>query len=486
MSEAARGAPPRGAATTLVIGAGIAGLGVAYDLVHSGRRVLVLESTDTIGGKLRSAEVAGLRVDVGAEAMVNRRPEGIALAADLGLDVVHPTAATSRIWTGGALRPLPRTLMGAPLDLDQLAASGILGDIALERARAEATLPPSEVHGDVSLGDLIDARYGPDVTDLLLEPLLGGVYAGRARDISAQAAMPQLLAMARRGSILAQGAQGLAADQASAVGPVFAGLSGGMGRLPAALAAAITGSGRGQVVTGATVTALRRTGSGFEATVSDGQGISGARIVSADGVVVATPAAAASRLLGEIAPAAAGDLGGIATASMAVITLAFRAAEAAAALDVGASGFLVPPIEGRRIKASTFSFAKWDWVRDLGRGAGPAGEDLLLLRASIGRIGEEQALQVDDADLVAASLADLHAATGLRAAPVDAHVQRWGGGLPQYALGHTDRVARIRAAVAEVPGLALAGATYDGVGIAPTIGSAHRAVASLLQHLRPA
>ena len=163
---------------------------------------------------------------------------------------------------------------------------------------------------------------------------------------------------------------------------------------------------------------------------------------------------------------------------MVVVTLAFRAADVAAAIPGDSSGFLVPPTEGRRIKASTFSFAKWDWVRAAGRGA-LDGDDVVHVRTSLGRHREETALQATDEELVAASLADLAAAVGLTARPVDTHVQRWGGGLPQYALGHLERVARIRADVARVPGLAVCGAAYDGVGIPAVIASAHRAAADL-------
>jgi oxygen-dependent protoporphyrinogen oxidase len=133
------------------------------------------------------------------------------------------------------------------------------------------------------------------------------------------------------------------------------------------------------------------------------------------------------------------------------------------------SGFLVPPVEQRAIKASTFSFAKWAWVRDLDPG-------LVALRTSLGRHGEEAALQAPDEGLVRVSLGELAALAGITAAPVDSHVQRWGGGLPQYAVGHLDRVARVRTAVAAVPGLAVCGAAYDGVGIPAVIGSARRAV----------
>jgi oxygen-dependent protoporphyrinogen oxidase len=134
----------------------------------------------------------------------------------------------------------------------------------------------------------------------------------------------------------------------------------------------------------------------------------------------------------------------------------------------------VPPVDGRAIKASTFSFAKWGWVREAG-----AAHGLVHLRTSLGRQGEEATLQRSDDELVAASLADLAEATGVTAPPVATHVQRWGGGLPQYAVGHLDRVARIRAAVAEVPGLAVCGAAYDGVGIPAVIASARRAASEL-------
>lgn len=451
-------------ARVVVVGAGISGLVAARDLAAAGHDVLVVEATDRVGGKLRRGEVAGVTVDVGAEAMVNRRPEGVALADDLGLPLTHPTDATSRIWTRGTLRPLPRTLMGAPLDLDQLADSGVLSAEGLARARREPALPASEVDGDVSVGGLVDDRYGPEVTDRLVEPLLGGVYAGHAREISARAAIPQLLTMAARGSLVEQGTQLPGPSTASS--PVFAGLEGGMWQLPERLADDLAATGRVEVRTGVFVRRLQRNAAGWD--------VDGDR---ADAVVVATPAPATARLIGEIAPAAATELSTVDYASTALVTFAFRVADAAEALDVGASGFLVPPVDHRRVKAATFSFAKWGWVRAAG-----AAEDLLVLRISLGRHGEADSLQVADDELVGASLADLAEATGLRAAPVDAVVQRWGGGLPQYAVGHVDRVARIRAAVEQVPGLEVCGAAYDGVGIAACIASGQRAAAALLTH----
>ncbi|WP_312856001.1 protoporphyrinogen/coproporphyrinogen oxidase [Nocardioides stalactiti] len=446
----------------VVVGAGISGLTAAHDLAGAGHQVLLLEATDELGGKLRRGEVAGLTVDVGAEAMVNRRPEGVALAQALDLPATHPTAATSRIWTRGALRPLPRTFMGVPLDLDGLEQSGILSAEGMTRARHQFGAP---VEGDVSVGDLVAQRYGDEVVDRLVEPLLGGVYAGHARGISVRAAVPQLVEMLSRAEVVAP------VGPATAAAPVFAGIPGGMWQLPDALAGALTATERVDIRRDAVVRAVNRTPEGFAVTV-DQLGIAG--VETADGVVLATPAAPTARLLADVVPAAAAELAAIDYASSALVTFAFRASpDVTAALDVGASGFLVPPVDGHAVKAATFSFAKWDWVR--AAGAAGDGEDLLVLRTSLGRHGEEQTLQVPDDELVRASLADLGEATGLTAAPVDAVVQRWGGGLPQYAVGHLDRVARIRSAVATVPGLAVCGAAYDGVGIAACIASAHRA-----------
>jgi len=442
--------------STVVVGGGLAGLVAAYLLGERGDDVLVLEGSPVVGGKLRLAEVAGATVDVGAEAMLNRRPEGVDLARALGLDVVHPAIASSRIWIGGALRPLPRSLMGVPLDLPGLEASGVLSPAGMARVLEEPSRPPTAIGDDISVGELVAARFGDEVTDRLVEPLLGGVYAGRAREISAKAAVPQLLTLAARGSLLKAAAELPISDV-----PVFASLPGGMGRLPGELVAA----GSFRVRTGATVRELRRTPDGFELVVGP---TTAPELIAADRVVLATPAAPAARLLRDVAPVAAAELAGIESASVAVVTFALRAPDAPTLVGSDSSGFLVPPGEGRRIKASTFSFNKWAWVCE-------AGDGVLYLRTSLGRHREEATLQATDDELVAWSLADLEDAVGLTAAPVDVHVQRWGGGLPQYAVGHLDRVARIRAAVDRVPGLSVCGAAYDGVGIPAVIGSARRA-----------
>lgn len=443
----------------VVVGGGVAGLTAAWSLADD-HDVTVLESAAEVGGELRGADVAGVRVDVGAEAMLNRRPEGVGLAAELGLELVHPTSAQSRIWTRGALRPLPRSLMGVPLDLDDLAASGVLTEEGLARVQKEPTLPRLAAEGDCSVAALVADRLGNEVVERLVEPLLGGVYAGNARLLSARATTPGLVALLERGSLLEAAAAVPTSDA-----PVFAGLAGGMARLPEALVA----TGRFAVRTGATVRELRRTRDGFELVVGSAHD---PELVTADTVVLATPAAPTARLLSEVAPGASPLLATIDHASVVVVTLAVPTEQVAGLED--SSGFLVPPVDGRRVKAATFSFAKWDWVREAGEARG-----LALLRTSLGRYGEERSLQASDEELVAWSLADLADATGRHFRPVDTHVQRWGGGLPQYAVGHLDRVAAIRDAVYRVRGLDVCGAAYDGVGIPAVVSSARRAVERL-------
>ena len=187
-----------------------------------------------------------------------------------------------------------------------------------------------------------------------------------------------------------------------------------------------------------------------------------------------SPPAPAARLLGPHAATGSGVLSRVETASTAVVTIAV---ERAGLGELPGSGFLVPPVEGRTIKASTFSANKWAWT-------GGLSDNVVHLRASIGRAREESVLQRPDDELVAAAVAEVAEALGRPLTRVvDAHVQRWGGGLPQYAVGHVDAVATVRADVARLPGLEVAGAAYDGVGVPAVIASAARAAAAAVHHL---
>ncbi|MFF4512383.1 protoporphyrinogen oxidase [Streptomyces mirabilis] len=454
-----------GTGQVVVIGGGIAGLAAAHRLLDRGARVTVLEASDRVGGKLLPGEIAGARVDLGAESMLARRPEAVALAREVGLaDRLQPPAtATASLWTRGALRPMPKGhVMGVPGTAAAL--SGVLSDEGLARIERDAELPRTEVGDDVAVGEYVAARLGREVVDRLVEPLLGGVYAGDAYRISMRLAVPQLFAALRTHVSLTEAVREIQAKAAAAqqTGPVFMGIEGGVGQLPLAVARSVRERG-GEILTGATVTELRRAGDGGWRVVAGG------RVLHADGVVVAVPAGPAAALLRAEAPAAATELAGVEYASMALVTLAYRRADIT--LPEG-SGFLVPPVDGHTIKASTFASRKWGWIAE-------ENPDLLVLRTSVGRYGETEVLGRDDADLVDVSRHDLREATGLAAEPVATRVTRWDDGLPQYPVGHHTRVARVREHVAELPGLAVCGAAYDGVGIPACVASAYAAVDQL-------
>ena len=216
---------------------------------------------------------------------------------------------------------------------------------------------------------------------------------------------------------------------------------------------------------------LTRTPSGWRLTVGSAHD---PETVEADAVILALPARPASRLLAGVAAPAAAALGEIAYASMAIITLAYPVA--AFRQPVTGSGFLVPAVDGRAVKAVTFSTVKWPHLRR-------SEPELHVVRCSVGRFGEDAVLQRGDDELAALAAADLAEATGVAGPPADIRVSRWGGGLPQYTVGHLDRVARIRAGVAGQPGLAVCGAAYDGVGIPACIATARLAASQVLAYL---
>jgi protoporphyrinogen/coproporphyrinogen III oxidase len=454
----------------VVVGAGITGLAAAFEWRR--RRpddeIVVVEAGDRIGGKIDRVRLAGHWYDTGPEAMLARVPEAVELVRQLGLggELVAPATTQAAVVLPDGRHPLPPgTVLGVPASADGLA--GFLSPDGVARVAAEPGLPPVALDGDVAVGRLLRERLGDEVVDRLVEPLLGGVYAGRADELSLRATMPALAAhLPATGSVLAAAAAARdagARSRGDADGPVFATVRDGIGALPGAL---VEASGA-QVRLRTPAHALRRTAGGFQLSVGP---VSAPELMTADAVLVAAPAPKAARLLGTLAPGAVEPLQGIPYASMAVVAMAFPAQRVAAG-----SGLLIPPVTGRLVKGVTISSAKWPHL-----GADSA-HPRLLVRSSVGRFRDESELQRDDADLVAAVVADVADLLQLdRPQPVQTALRRWGGGLPQYLVGHPGRVAAIRAAVAEVPGLAIAGAALDGVGVPACIRDARRAVDALL------
>jgi oxygen-dependent protoporphyrinogen oxidase len=441
-----------------VVGGGISGLAAAHrlrTLLGRDARVTVLERGSRLGGVLRTTTLAGAAYDVGAEAFLVRRPEVPALLAELGLtdELVHPGAAAPAVLAGGRVRPLPtRTLMGVPSTAESL--RGVVSASALAQVTGEGSAAWAWTPGaDPTVGELVRSRLGPEVVARSVDPLLGGVYSGSADSLGLRAAVPTLAAA------LDAGAPGLLAGVAVALpvprpgAPVFGALRGGYEVLLAALAATV------EVRLEATVTAVTRTAAGWDVVV-DG------RAEPFDAVVLAVPAPALAPLLGRTVE--------VELASVAVVGLAY--AEAPELPDT--SGLLVATGEALHAKAFTHSSRKWPHLAPDRAASGP-----VLLRASLGRFGQTEVLERDDDELVALVRADLAAVHGVSAVPVDAVVQRWTDGLPQYGPGHSGVVARLEAAVAERPGLEVAGSLLHGVGVPACIGTGRSAAARVAEHL---
>ena len=454
-----------------VVGAGVAGLAAAGELCHlrPDAEVVVLEQAARVGGKLRSATLAGHLVDVGAEAMLARRPEGLDLIGAAGLtdERVDPLTTSAGIWAPGGVRPIPSgTVMGVPGDLDAARRSGLFSPATVDRIAADARASHEALTEDVAVGRLVAQRLGAEVVDRLVDPLLGGVYAGRADRLSLRATVPALAReLADGGSLVAAAARAAAGSArttatAAVASPVFTSVRGGLGRLPSAVVerAAFT------VRTATAVRAIRRSGTGF--TLSIGPRPDGVEL-AVDAVVVAVPAAKAAALLRDLAPAAAGELGAIDTASVAIVSVAVPTK--GTTLPPG-SGLLVPAGMASLVKGVTISSQKWPGA--------PA--DLAFVRASIGRFGDEVVLQRDDDELATRAVTELSVLLGTDIRPIEVLVTRWGGSLPQYDVGHLDRVERIRSSVAGVPGLAVAGASYDGLGIPACVASGRAAARQAL------
>lgn len=465
----------------VVVGGGISGLAAAWYLAraHAHVSVTLLESAARLGGKLAVSDVGGIAVDEGAESFVAGRPEALLLARDVGMDaeLVAPVQFRGGVWSRGRSRLLPTgQFMGIPTDLRSLAVSEIMSLPGILRIPMDHALAPSVLGEDVAVGSLVAARLGREVVDRMVEPLLGGVYAGRADQLSMAATMPALFRELRYERSLLSATRRVVrggAEMAGARrGAPFRGMVGGVGRLPGAVAAALVGHGV-QIRTRSTVRRILPDPSGWVVEI----GPAGSpEVLHADAIVLATPAGPSSRLLADSAPQAALELAGIEYASVAVVAMAYRAQDLRARLR--GSGLLVPPIEGRVVKAITYADQKWDW---LAQAAGREG--LRILRVSLGRHGEESVLQRSDAELVDLARVDLSHLLGLIARPVDARVTRWGGSLPQYAVGHRGRVDRIRSGLREVPTIAVCGAAFDGVGVAACVGSAQEAAGRLLRVL---
>jgi protoporphyrinogen/coproporphyrinogen III oxidase len=460
----------------VVVGGGIAGLAAAYRLVRAhdpadrtgaaGPQITLLEGEDRLGGKIRTAVFAGRALDVGAEALLARVPAGLELCHELGLehDLVAPASDQPYVWTD-RLRPLPPRLMaGVPDGSQAVLGSGILSPFGLARAGLDLIVPARRPTDDVSIGSLVRRRLGGQVLERLIDPLLGGIHAGNCDELSVRATAPQLEAALKARRSLVRGLRALSGGSLPApTGPTFLTLSGGLEEMVRALRERL---GTVELRTGSRLQSVDSVpGGGVRLTLAGGE------ILRADQVILAVPAFAAAAVLGAACPVAAAELEQIRYASVATIVLSYPVE--AFERPLAGSGFLVTRGRGRTITACTWSSAKWPQLVG----------DTVLLKCSAGHAGDRAALDLDDEQLISAARMDLAWAMKLRAEPLEQRVFRFERALPQYAVGHLERVARIDAALGSLAGVSLCGAAYRGVGVAACIRDGQLAADSVLTAL---
>ncbi len=453
----------------VIVGAGLAGLAAAEEAVRMrpGLAVTIVEPSGRIGGVIESVRRDGWLVERSADSFLAARPQGMRLVERIGMagDLIgiDPAVRRALILRGGRLLPAPNAfrLMAAGL-----ARSIISTPLLSFRGRLRLLCEPLVPRGtgaDESLEHFAVRRLGHEAFERLVQPLVAGIWTADPAKLSMAAACPEFLEMEQRHGSLTAGERmrrrgaSPAADAAGARYGQFVSLASGMESLPRQLWVAVQAAGV-RLVQGR-ATAVARAADGLWTVAIEGQ-----PDITAAAVVIAAPAAVASKLVASLDPPLAAALGGIEYAGSAVVSLGFRREQVRHPLD--AAGMVVPRCEGRRILAVSFLSSKFS-------GRAPAGH--VLMRTFVGGALDPEATTMADAllvSLVRRELADLLGATG---EPALVQVDRWHAAMPQYHLGHVGRVARVKERLAALPGLAVAGAAYEGVGIPQVIASGQEA-----------
>jgi oxygen-dependent protoporphyrinogen oxidase len=448
----------------VVVGAGISGLAAAERLAAAGVRVTLVERAARVGGIVHTESVDGYTIERGPDVMVAAKPAARALAERVGVgDRLTGTAVRGGyVLLGGRLRRLPEGLSGLmPTRLAPLATSRLLSPLGLLRVATEPLrAPASSASADESVASFMTRRLGRELYERVCEPLLAGIYSGVGARLSMEATFPQLRAMEREHGSLLRGARARAAKPG---GSPFLTFPGGLQVLVDAVEAALERAPNVTIRRSTEVRAVR----------ADGVELASGETVRADAVIVATPAPVVARLLGDADSALAAELAAIEHGSVGTVSLGYFAADVPRPLD--ATGYVIPRGEGRDALACT-------WVSSKHRGRAPEG--MHLFRVFLGGAhGPEIVARPDDA-LVALAREELRRTLGVTAAPRLVHIVRWVGAMPQYHLGHPERVARIEARAAALPWLALAGNAYRGVGVPDCVASGERSAAKVLEVLR--
>ncbi len=450
-----------------VIGGGITGLMCARrlsQLSQPGVRVMLFELSSILGGQIRQARIAEHDVDLGAEAIHVSAPGISALISEVGLSegLIKSNPGISWLWTEKGVQRLPEGVGPAgPRKLKPVLRSGVISLGGLVRAGLEPLVPRRKLRGDIGVGQYIGKRFGSQVVDRFVDPVLGSLHAGDVNGLSLRAITPELAAIAdRRGSIMMSRRGQKAPPPMS-----FATWAGGLTTL----------TQRMLIDTGVEIRALSAVGtvkilpSGryLVKTLTDGS-------TEVDAVVLAVPAQVAAKILRPLTQVAASLLEKIRYASVATVILSYPRAAVDGLKAFQGNGLLVPSSRKRLLKAATFMSTKWLHLAD---------PELVLVRLSCGRANEKVIEAMNDEQLVARLHADLVDATGVKAAPIDSYVQRWPDAMPQMEIGHVELVAKIREDLTFFKGIYLAGSSYDGIGIGACLNSGAKAATQCLLNL---
>ncbi len=454
----------------VIVGGGIAGLSTAFALMEEAKLLgepldcRVLEAQLTWGGKISTTRVEGLVVEGGPDSFLTTKPWALGLCEKLGLgsQLINTNQGHSKTfaYSRGRLREFPQGLVSlVPTKMGPLFKSGLMSWPGIVRMAGDWFIPPRQPGApEESLAGFFSRRFGKEAFDRLIEPLVAGIYAGDASELSVSATFPQFVELEKKHGGLIKGvlAQQKArrASSATSASPrsLFVTLQGGLSDLVARLVETL--QGQGVTLSSGNAVEQLKPGEGsdgkrrWQITLADGES------VEADGLVLATPAFVSSRLLKPLHPDIAGLLAEIPYASTATVSLAFDKADVQSHLT--GFGFVVPRVEQRKLIAATWSSLKW---------AGRANPGESLIRCYIGGRGRESVLEQDDESLVALVMAELRDMVGIEAKPRSAHVFRWAQAMPQYLIGHRDRVKAIRDRLAGYQGLYVTGAAYEGLGI---------------------
>jgi oxygen-dependent protoporphyrinogen oxidase len=439
-----------------VVGGGITGLTVAYRLMHAEPEVevVVLEAGPTVGGKLGTAIVGDLELPAGADSFLARKPWAVGLCKELGVDLETPGATGAYLWTDTGLVPLLKDApFGIPGDVGDLFRWPGLSGAGKRRAAQDLVRRARKGDDDESLGSLLRRRLGDEATDLAVGPLLAGLHAGDVDRLSVQATFPDLVAWERAQGSLFRGSQATSKlARRSQLGPMFVRPRGGVDRLPHVLAERLGGG--------------VRTGSPAASAGPGSVRLESGETVEADRVVLTTPAHESARLLADRAPDVVADLTAITYASTGVVLMVYPEGTQAGLPD--GTGFVVP--RGKApMTAATWLSSKWP---------SEAFGTRAVVRCYVGAVGEEDVLDADDADIVGACARHLAAVVRLPDAPEHAAVVRWPASMPQYEVGHLERVARLRRTLPS--GVEVVGQAYDGVGVPDCVRAANEVCARII------